>query len=141
MTPAARLQVLGAVRVGVGTAWALGLVARHPAAGGRLPVAGRVAAAALAVRDVAQGALLLTRPDPAAAEAGAVVDVLHGLSMLPVVALAPRYRLAATVSAAGAAGWVAAAVLAMAAPTTGRLSESGGGSPRRRPRRRRRLGG
>jgi hypothetical protein len=29
-------------------------------------------------------------PGPGAAEAGAVIDVLHGLSMLPLVLLAPR---------------------------------------------------
>lgn len=111
MSSASRLQVLGAVRVGVGAAWGLGLAARHPAAGGRLPRLGRVAAAVLALRDVAQGGLLVSRPLPAAAEAGAVVDVLHGLSMLPVVALAPRYRMAAAVSAAGAATWAATAVV------------------------------
>ena len=113
MTPAARLQVLGAVRVGVGAAWGLGLVAGHPAAGGRLPPVGRGAAAVLAVRDLAQGALLLARPRPAAAEAGAAVDVLHGLSMLPVVALAPRYRVAAAASAAAATAWVGAAALVL----------------------------
>ena len=113
MRPVARLQVLGAVRLGVGAAWALGLVAGHPVAGGRLPRVGRVAAGALAVRDLAQGALLVSRPDPAAAEAGAVVDVLHALSMLPVLVLAPRYRRAAAVSAGAASAWVALAAVAV----------------------------
>jgi hypothetical protein len=113
VTPAARLQVLGSVRVGVGAAWGLGLLARHPAAGGRLPAAGRVIATALALRDVAQGALLVSRPGLAAAESGALVDVLHGLSMLPVVACAPRYRVAAAVSAAGATAWAGAATLVL----------------------------
>ncbi len=113
MTSAARLQVLGAVRVGVGAAWAVGLATGHPAAGGRLPRAGRAAAGALALRDLTQGALLVARPDPAAAEAGAVVDVLHALSMLPVLALAPRYRRAATVSAGAATTWVALAAVAV----------------------------
>lgn len=113
MTPAARLQVLGAARVGVGLAWAAGLLARQPAAGGALPMVGRVAASALAVRDVAQGALLLSRPQPASAEVGAVVDVLHALSMLPVLAWSPRYRRAATVSACGAAAWAAVATVVL----------------------------
>ena len=113
VTSAARLQVLGAVRVGVGAAWAVGLATGHPAAGGRLPRAGRAAAGALALRDLTQGALLVARPDPAAAEAGAVVDVLHALSMLPVLALAPRYRRAATVSAGAATTWVALAAVAV----------------------------
>ena len=113
MTSAARLQLLGAVRVGVGAVWALGLAAGHPAAGGRLPRAGRMAAGALVLRDLTQGALLVRRPDPAAAEAGAVVDVLHGLSMLPVLALVPRYRRAATVSAGAATAWVALAAAAV----------------------------
>lgn len=111
MTRAARLQVLGAVRVGIGAAWAVGLVTGRASAGGTLPGAGRLAAGALAARDLAQGALLVARPKPASAEAGAVVDVLHGLSMLPVLALAPRYRLAASVSLAVAAAWVGATVL------------------------------
>ena len=113
MRPAARLQVLGAVRVGAGAAWALGLVTGHPAAGSRLPRAGQVAAGALALRDLAQGALLVSRPDPAAAEAGAVVDVLHALSMVPVLVLAPRYRRAATLSAGAATAWVALAAAAV----------------------------
>ncbi len=108
------MQVLGAVRVGVGAAWALGLAARHPAAGGTLPGPGRGAAGALAARDIAQGALLLARPAPASVEAGLVLDALHGLSMLPVAALSPRYRTAAAVSAGAAAVWVAAGVLVRA---------------------------
>jgi hypothetical protein len=113
VTAAARLQVLGAVRLGVGAAWALGLAAGHPAAGGRLPRAARMAAGALALRDLTQGALLVRRPDPAAAEAGAVVDVLHAVSIMPVLVLAPRYRRAAAVSAGAAIGWVGLAAVAV----------------------------
>jgi hypothetical protein len=98
--------------VAVGTLWLAGLAAGRPEAGGRLPPAGRAAATVLAVRDLVQGSWLVVQPRPAAAEAGAVVDALHGLSMLPVVVLVPRYRTAAAVSAAAATGWtLAAAVL------------------------------
>jgi hypothetical protein len=41
------------------------------------------------------------------------VDVLHALSMLPVLALAPRYRRAAAVSAGVATAWVALAAVAV----------------------------
>jgi hypothetical protein len=106
VTAAARLQLLGAARVGVGAAWALGLLSGARAAGGTLPRTGRTAAGALAVRDLAQGAMLLRAPEPASVEAGAAIDVLHALSMLPVVAVSSRYRRAAAVSALVATGWV-----------------------------------
>jgi hypothetical protein len=106
------LRNLGLARAAVGTLWLAGLASGRPEAGGRLPTAGRAAATALAVRDLVQGSWLVVQPRPAAAEAGAVIDVMHGLSMLPVVVLAPRYRAAAAVSAAAATGWaVATAVL------------------------------
>lgn len=112
MTPARMLRGLGLARVAVGTLWLAGLAAGRPEAGARLPTAGRAAATVLAVRDLVQGSWLVARPRPAAAEAGAVIDVLHGLSMLPVVAFAPRYRAAAAVSAGAATGWsVATAML------------------------------
>lgn len=113
--PTDRVRLLGAVRVAVGAGWLVGLVTGARVTGGSLPALGRTAAVALAVRDLAQGGLLLARPEPASVEAGAVVDVLHAVSMLPVAAASPRYRTAATVSAAVAAGWVGAAALALAA--------------------------
>ena len=108
MTSTRVLRGLGLARVAVGALWLGGLAAGRPEAGARLPTAGRAAATALAVRDLVQGSWLVVQPRPAAAEAGAVIDVLHGLSMLPVVVLAPRYRAAAAVSAGAATGWVAA---------------------------------
>lgn len=109
---AGRLQLLGAVRVGVGLAWAAGLAAGRRAAGAGLPRPARRAAGALAARDVAQGALLVVRPGRGTAQAGVAVDLLHALSLLPVVVLLPRYRRAALVSGAVALGWVAAGTAA-----------------------------
>lgn len=125
LSPAGRLRTLGAVRAGVGVAWLAALATDRATAGATLPRAGRLAAGALAVRDLAQGALLVTRPEPNTAEAGAAVDTLHGLSMVPVVAFAPRYRLAASVSAVTAAAWVGCALLALHEPTVGRHAAHG----------------
>jgi hypothetical protein len=102
------LRGLGAARVTVGTLWLAGLATGRSEAGAGLPTAGRAAATVLAVRDLVQGSWLVVRPVPPAAEAGAVIDVLHGLSMLPLVVLAPRYRKAAAVSAGAASGWALA---------------------------------
>ncbi len=102
------LRGLGLGRVAVGALWLAGLATGRPAAGAGLPTAGRTAATVLAVRDLAQGSWLVVQPGPAAAEAGAVIDVLHGLSMLPLVVIAPRYRKAAAVSAGAATGWALA---------------------------------
>lgn len=122
MTPVGQLRVLGVVRIGVGAAWLAGLATRRRSCGGRLPRVGRIAATALAVRDLAQGALLVSRPEPRSAEVGLVVDALHALSMLPLAALAPRYRVSAATSAGAAAGWAAAAatVLRRPIPASGR---------------------
>lgn len=126
------LRALGATRAAIGLAWLAALATDQATAGAALPKAGRIAATALAVRDVAQGALLVSRPRPRSVEAGAIVDALHGLSMLPVIALAPGYRSAATVSAATAAGWVACAALALHGPTTRCTSSLGPRSARAR---------
>jgi hypothetical protein len=114
--PTRVLRGLGLARVAVGTLWLAGLAAGRPEAGARLPAAGRAAATALAVRDLAQGSWLVLQPQPGAAEAGAVIDVLHGLSMLPLVVLAPRYRTAAAVSAGAATGWALAAAVLLSRP-------------------------
>jgi hypothetical protein len=103
------LRTLGWVRVAVGGVWLGGLAAGRPSTGASLPRLGRTAAVVLALRDVAQGALLVAEPRPPSAEAGAVIDVLHAASMVPVVAFAPRYRRAAATSAAVAAAWAGAA--------------------------------
>jgi hypothetical protein len=108
MSSTSALRTLGWVRVAVGGAWLGCLAAGRPAAGATLPRLGRTAAVALALRDIAQGALLVAEPRPSSAEAGAVIDVLHATSMLPVVAFAPRYRRAAATSAAVAAAWAGA---------------------------------
>lgn len=103
-----RVQILGAGRLVVGGVWLMALATRKAAAGAALPRAGRLAATALALRDIAQGALLVADPRATSAEAGAVIDALHAASMLPVVALVPRYRTAAAISATTAIGWFAA---------------------------------
>jgi hypothetical protein len=107
------LRGLGAARFAVGGCWLAALGAHQAAAGATLPKAGRLAATALALRDVAQGALLVVEPRQGSAQAGAVIDVLHLTSMLPVIALVPRYRVPAAVSATAAALWCAAAVWAL----------------------------
>ena len=109
MSGGSPIRAVGAARVAVGGLWLVGLAADKATAGAALPRAGRVAAFALALRDIAQGALLVSDPRRRAAEAGAVIDGLHAASMLPVVAFVPRYRTAAALSAAAAAAWVAAA--------------------------------
>jgi hypothetical protein len=103
------IRALGAARVAVGGLWLASLAADKATSGATLPRAGRVAAVALAVRDVAQGALLVSDPRPRSAQAGAVIDGLHAASMLPVVAFVPRYRTAAALSAGAATAWVVAA--------------------------------
>ena len=111
-----RLRVLGAARAVVGGLFLVGLATGRPGAGAALPRTGRVAAALLAGRDLAQGVALLARPARPVAEAGAAVDVLHAVSMLPVVAFARRYRRAAAVSASAAAAWTWLAMLALEPP-------------------------
>ncbi len=113
MSSEAPIRALGSARVAVGGLWLAGLATHRAAAGATLPRAGRVAAIALALRDVAQGALLVSDPRPGTAEAGAVIDGLHAASMLPVVALFPRYRTAAALSAGAATAWVVAAAWAV----------------------------
>ena len=125
MTPTQALRSLGLARVAVGTLWLAGLAAGRTSAGANLPVPGRTAATALAVRDLAQGSWLVLQPRSAAAEAGAVIDVLHGLSMLPLVALAPRYRAAAAVSAGVATGWALAAASLLSRPQISAVTSRG----------------
>lgn len=107
------IRALGAARVAVGGLWLAGLATDKAETGATLPRAGRAAAIALALRDIAQGALLVSDPRCRTAEAGAVIDGLHAASMLPVVAFVPRYRTAAALSAGAATAWVVAAAWAV----------------------------
>ena len=118
------IRVLGAARIAVGAFWLTGLATGRGVAGATLPPVGRLAAIALAGRDLAQGALLVSDPRPGSAQAGAVIDGLHAASMLPVVALVPRYRKPAALSAGVAIAWVAAAAWAVRQP---RIRAHGGG--------------
>jgi hypothetical protein len=111
-----RLRALGVARTAVGGLCLIGLAAGRPTAGAGLPRAGRLAAGVLAVRDLVQGSALVVRPDRPVAEAGAAVDVLHAVSMLPVVAFARRYRVAAALSTSEAVGWTWLALLALQPP-------------------------
>ena len=116
MTGGTPIRALGAARIAVGGLWLAALATDRATAGASLPPAGRLAAIALAGRDVAQGALLVSDPRRRSALAGAVIDGLHAASMLPVVALAPRYRTPAAVSAGVAVAWMAAAAWALREP-------------------------
>lgn len=58
---------------------------------------------ALGARVLVQDAAVLVRPEPAVVAAGAAVDVLHALSMLPFLRSA-RYGRAARISGAVSAG-------------------------------------
>jgi hypothetical protein len=110
------VRVLGATRIVVGGLWLAALATDRAAAGATLPPAGRLAAIALAGRDLAQGALLVSNPRRRSAQAGAVIDGLHAASMLPVVVLVPRYRGPAALSAGVATAWIAAAAWAQRQP-------------------------
>ncbi|MGZ4591940.1 MAG: hypothetical protein ACXV2H_04650 [Actinomycetes bacterium] len=103
---ATALRALGWGRLAFGALSLLALGRRDVVHRADLPPLAVLAARALAVRDLSQGALLVSRPEPAMARVGTVIDVLHASSMLPVVALAPSYRRAAAVSAGVAAAWV-----------------------------------
>jgi hypothetical protein len=116
MSAGTPIRALGAARIAVGGVWLAALAADRPAAGATLPRTGRLAAFVLAGRDIAQGALLLAGPRRGAAQAGAVIDGLHAASMLPLVALVPRYRTPAAVSAGAAMAWVGAAVWVLRRP-------------------------
>lgn len=111
---AGTLRALGLVRgvVGVTSLLTSGLPGephgRHVAS----PPGAATAARVLAVRDVAQGVALCWSPTRASLRAGQAVDVVHGASMLLLVAYSPRYRRAAAASAAAAMTWVALAELA-----------------------------
>ncbi|MDS0138735.1 MULTISPECIES: hypothetical protein [unclassified Amycolatopsis] len=69
-----------------------------------LPVPRKVALA-LGIRHLAQAAAVLRRPGGLVARRGWAVDVAHGVSMLGLAVVAPRWRAAALASAAGAAVW------------------------------------
>lgn len=109
MTVASSLRRLGLARCAVGGLSLLALGRRHRVGTGRLPRVAVVAGRVLAVRDVAQGAMLVNAPEARTARLGATIDTLHGLSMLPVITSVPRLRRPALVSALTAAAWVSCA--------------------------------
>jgi hypothetical protein len=74
-----------------------------------LPRPAVAATRVLAVRDLVQGAALALMPEDHvqhAARTGSAIDALHAASMLPLIVFAPRYRRAATLSAASALTWM-----------------------------------
>ncbi|MET9000145.1 hypothetical protein [Amycolatopsis sp. NPDC004169] len=80
--------------------WGAGLVVLSRS----LPVPRKVALA-LGIRHLVQAAAVLRRPDGLVARRGWTIDVAHGVSMLGLAAVTPRWRGAALVSAVGAAAW------------------------------------
>lgn len=108
MTVASSLRRLGLARCAVGGLSLLAL-GRRQRVGSRLPRVAVVAGHVLAVRDLAQGAMLVNAPEARTARLGATIDTLHGLSMLPVITSVPRLRRPALVSALTAAAWVSCA--------------------------------
>ena len=66
----------------------------------------------LGARQVTQAGLVLVFPDEPLAGLGAGVDALHALSMVPLVAAAPRWRRPALVSGLTAAAFAVAGILA-----------------------------
>jgi hypothetical protein len=80
-----------------------------------LPRPAVAAARVLAVRDLVQGAALALMPEDHvrhAARTGSAIDALHAASMLPLIVFAPRYRSAATLSAASAVTWIVVTAIA-----------------------------
>lgn len=95
------IRVKGLVRLALGAA----LLARTPGIvravnAGDCPPHAVSAARVLAVREVAQGALLTARPHRTTVLVGAAVDGVHATSMLALAAALPRYRRVALVSGA-----------------------------------------
>jgi hypothetical protein len=107
-------RVLAATQLGVGV-----LLITRPREAARIAarLAGRPAPAALVrtlgVRTALQGAVTGSVRTAPVLASSAVVDVLHGLTMVVVAVRAPRYRGAALVSAAVATGHAALAVAAI----------------------------
>ncbi|NBH11575.1 short-chain dehydrogenase, partial [Amycolatopsis sp. SID8362] len=74
--------------------WGLGVLAMSR----RLPIPRKVAVV-LAARHLLQAAATLRRPDGVVARWGWTADVAHGVSMLGLAAVSPRWRAAATANA------------------------------------------
>ena len=79
-------------------------------AAGRGPVAPPVIVRILGLRMVGQGALTVARPSRVALEIGAGTDAIHALSMAALIAVAPKYRRTALVSASIAGASLAASL-------------------------------
>lgn len=54
----------------------------------------------LGARQVAQGAVCVVRPSRVVLSGAAAVDAIHATSLVPIIALSPRYRAVAAASAA-----------------------------------------
>jgi hypothetical protein len=102
---------------GAGGVWGLALLIRPREVVARLcpefPESRMWVVRVLGARLVAQHAFVLVAPERPAARAASAVDLLHAVSMLPLVA-SPRYRRAALIS-----GGVAAAYAALAPMVAG----------------------
>ena len=102
------MAAVDAVRAGYGVA-----LLAAPGAVSRAPVDARAAAIArvLGGRHLAQAAVLAAHPSPRWRAAGALVDALHGASMIAVARAAPRYRRLAIDQAWTAAAFAAAQLI------------------------------
>lgn len=114
-------RALGIAEIGLGAVLAVrsARVAAAAAGPGGQPAPGRLVAV-LGLRSLAQGAVTAAVPRWSVLTGGALVDATHAASMLPVVAVSPKYRRAAAISAAVAALTAAAGTAAARAQLSGR---------------------
>ncbi|WP_375493586.1 hypothetical protein [uncultured Jatrophihabitans sp.] len=102
--PAAQSVRFGIANAAVGAVTVIG--ARRLAAA-LAPADRRPASAAvvrvLGARQLVQGVITVAAPEESTLVLGAIVDTLHALSMVPFVAISPRFRRPAAISASLAA--------------------------------------
>lgn len=108
------MKTLAAARAGYGMVelFAPGLLAER-LLGQRLDPPARLIARILGARHLAQACVSGPAPTAAVLALGVEVDALHAASMIGVAVLSRRWRPAALISAAVAAGFATAGVLAM----------------------------
>lgn len=99
-----RARLLGVYQLGVGVPLALcpRQVAVH-AAGSHGQAAPAWLVRVLGMRSLIQGVVTISRPTSTVLVVGALVDATHAASMAPLIAVAPRHRRAASLSALAAA--------------------------------------
>ena len=103
-------RVVGIAQLGVGATMLSAPARVAQAAAGRGAMAPPLIVRILGLRTAAQGALTAARPSRGALEVGAATDALHLLSMGALMAVAPKYRRTALISAALAAASLVASL-------------------------------